>query len=179
MALGSIVSLGGGTGSGGGGNSGIQSLNQQTGPAIVITGSNGAIVTAGGNIINIDLASLSGLITQGSSSGIIEINGQFGQAIQISGINGIDVTQPRSNLILIDGASISGVGSVNKFATDFTGMVSGLFSHGLNTLDVIVQVRDHLSAGKVLIPDEIVIEDLDHVSIIFNIPTDGRVVILG
>lgn len=113
MALGGLIQFGGGSSSSGGGGSGIQSLNNQHGPSVVITGSNGAIITAGGNVINIDLASLSGFISQNTGSGIKEINDQTGPNIQVSGINGIIVNQPRSNFILVDYIPLSGIFDIN------------------------------------------------------------------
>jgi len=114
----------------------------------------------------------------GSTSGITTLNpgGNTGPTVSITGVNGIDVTGG-SNQIVIDGAAVSG--SVTKFAASFAGITSGLFTHGLGTLDVIVQIRDSETGGaSVLIPDMIIIENLDQVSITFNTPQSGRVVII-
>lgn len=110
VGLGSLVSVGGGTGGGSSGStSGIISINGQTGPAIIEVGVNGISVTAAGNQIVINAAALSGLIAAAANSGLIEINSQPGPAIQVSGINGLLVTQPRQNFILLDIAALSGI----------------------------------------------------------------------
>lgn len=254
LGVGGIVSVGGGTGGSGGSGSGIQSINSQTGPSVLINGVNGISTSAAGNVITLNAASLSGLI---APSGITEINGELGQAIQISGINGLVVTQPRQNLILLDVASISGTSSSNngcytttfssiientfthnlntkaiivqiqdsndefigadaitaidvnnvtvrfnslqsgrisvlscggsagatsgvtKFSASFLGITSGLFTHGLNTRDVIVQVYDTSGPPKQIFPDEVILDTLDTISLLFNMAQSGRIVIMG
>lgn len=129
--VGGIVSVGGSGGGGSGSTSGIQSINSQTGPAIVVTGVNGISVTAAGNVIT------------------------------------------------IDGAGASGVSSgSNKFASSFSSITSGVFTHGLGSLDVIVQVYNDQVPRRWLIPDQIVIDNINQVSLIFNRPQSGRVVII-
>lgn len=115
----------------------------------------------------------------GSTSGITSINSQSGPAIIITGVNGISVTA-NANQILIDGAGASGTqSSVSKFAASFSSITSGLFSHNLGTLDVIVQVRDSAAGGaRIIIPDEIIVENLNQVSLLFNAVQSGRVVII-
>ena len=257
VGLGGIVSIGGGTGSGSGSASGITSINSQTGPAVSVTGVNGIVVTAAGNVVTVNGASLSGLISSSPGSGITEINSQTGPGIQISGINGIVVTQPRTNFILLDGASISGTASSNnncytttfgnvleqtfthglgtkaiivqiqdtndefisadaitavdtnnvtvrfnrtqsgrltvvscggsataasgvtKFSAAFLGITSGMFTHGLNTRDVLVQVYDTSGPPRQILPDDVILDTLDAVSLLFNVAQSGRVVIMG
>lgn len=132
IGIGGIVGLGGGSSSGGGGStSGIQSINSQTGPAIIIAGVNGITVTAGGN------------------------------------------------QILIDGAGASGTtGGAAKFAASFSSISSGVFTHGLNTLDVLVQVFDNQTPRRLLMPDDIIVDNVNQVSVIFNTPQTGRIVIV-
>ena len=131
IGVGGIVSLGGGSSGGSGSTSGIQSINGQTGPAIVITGVNGIVVTAGGN------------------------------------------------LITIDGAGASGsTGSVSKFAASFVGITSGLFTHNFGTLDVIVQVFNDQAPRRAIFPDQIVVDNINQVSVLFNRPQSGRIVII-
>lgn len=131
LGVGGIVSLGGGSGGSSGSGSGIQSINTQTGPNVVIVG-----------------------------------------------VNGIEVTTPSPNIILVDGAGASGVNSVSKFAASFSAITSGLFTHGLGTLDVIVQVYDNGSPRLQLFPDQIRVENINQVSVLFNTPQSGRVVII-
>lgn len=115
----------------------------------------------------------------GSTSGIQTINpgGNTGPTVTFVGVNGITVTSPAANTVLINGVGLSG--TVTKFASSFTAITSGLFTHNLNTLDVIVQVRDSITGGaSVLLPDMIIVENLDQVSVLFNTPQTGRVVII-
>lgn len=117
----------------------------------------------------------------GASSGIQTINpgNNTGPTVGFQGVNGIEVTSPTAGVILIDGAGASGVGgSATKFAASFTAATSGLFTHGLGTLDVIVQVYNDESPRLQLLPDQIRIENSNQVSVLFNRPQSGRVVII-
>lgn len=126
-----------------------------------------------------NIVSVGGFGTGGGSSGIQEINGQTGPVVTFEGVNGIEVTGPSANLVLIDGAGASGVGgSVTKFAASFAGITSGLFTHNLGTEDVIVQVYDSNVPRRQMFPDQIRIENSNQVSLLFNVPQTGRVVII-
>ena len=86
----------------------------------------------------------------GGSSGIQIINpgNNPGPTVEFVGSNGVEVTSPSPNVILIDGAGASGAaGGVSKFSATFSNITSGLFTHSLNTLDVIVQVWDGPGGG--------------------------------
>jgi len=111
----------------------------------------------------------------GSTSGIQSINGQTGPTVSFTGVNGI-VVAAGGNQIVIDGAGASGVTS--KFAHSFSSISSGLFTHGLGTLDVLVQVYDNGSPRRAMMPDDIIIENTTQVSLIFNTPQSGRIVIV-
>ena len=114
----------------------------------------------------------------GSTSGIQSINGQTGPAVTIVGVNGIQVTAA-GNQIVIDGAGASGTsGGTTKFAASFSSITSGIFTHGLSTLDVIVQVYDDSAPRRAIMPDDIIVENTAQVSLIFNTPQSGRVVIV-
>lgn len=155
VGVGGIVSVGGtGGGGGAGASSGINFLNGQIGPSVTLVGTSGIIITpVAGNIINIGYA----------ASGVI-------------GVNGIEVQQIGGNYV-IDGAGASGVGgSVSKFAASFVGITSGVFNHGFNTLDVVVQLFD--ANRHFILPDNIVVENGDQVSVLFNRPQSGRIVII-
>lgn len=158
LGVGSIVSVGGGTSSGGGGSSsGIQTINGQVGPDVSLVGTSGIIIAGvSSNVINIGY----------DASGVV-------------GVNGIDVQQVGGDYI-IDGAGASGAGGgVTKFASSFTAVTSGLFTHNLGTEDVIVQVYNRQTPRRsVIFPDEIVVENSNQVSILFNRPQSGRVVII-
>jgi hypothetical protein len=199
VGVGNIVSVGGSGGSsGGGGSSGIQELNGQTGPVVTLIGTSGTVISPvapnqinigfngsttqsgvlgvngidvqqiGGNFV-VDGAALSGLITP--SGGIGGINGQIGPHLDIKGANGIDVTVPSENCLLIDAAGVSG-----KFSAPFTNITSGIFTHNFGTLDVIIQVFN--SDRNVILPDNIIVENGEQVSVLFNRPQSGRVVIV-
>ena len=114
----------------------------------------------------------------GSTSGIITINAQTGPDISIIGASGIDVTT-NNNTIYISAGTLSGI-KTEAYAASFTSITSGLFTHHLNSMDVIVQIRSANTGGaKVLQPDAIVIENNNQVSILYNRPQSGRVVIIG
>lgn len=127
-----------------------------------------------GGIVSVGGSSSGG---SGSTSGIQSINGQAGPAIVITGVNGITVTAG-GNQILIDGAGASGTsGGTTKFAASFSSISSGLFTHGIGTLDVIVQVYSDIPR-RALMPDDIIVENTNQISLIFNTPQSGRVVIV-
>lgn len=154
VGVGNIVSVGGfgSSGGGGGGGSGIQELNGQTGPIVTLVGTSGVLVVpVAPNQINIGF----------SQSGVL-------------GVNGISVEQIDGNFI-VDGAALSGV-SVTKFSESFSGITSGIFSHNLNTLDVLVQVYN--DQRHMILPDRIIVENFNQVSVIFNRPQSGKVVII-
>lgn len=130
-----------------------------------------------GGIVSVGGGSSSG----GAASGIQTLNpgGNTGPTVDIQGVNGVSVTSPFANIILINGAGASGVSSgATKFASGFSSITSGVFTHGLGTLDVIVQVYDDQVPRRWILPDEIVIDNINQVSILFNRPQSGRVVII-
>lgn len=156
VGVGGIVSVGGAGGTGGSGStSGILSINGQVGDNITFVGVSGIeIISPVADQINIGFTTpLSGVV----------------------GVNGIDVQQIDGNYV-VDGASVSG--TVNKFAESFSAITSGIFEHNLNTLDVIVQVYDDQTPRRQILPDAIKIENANEVSVLFNRPQSGRVVIL-
>lgn len=133
----------------------------------------GGIVSLGGS---------SGGAGGGSSSGVQVINpgNNTGPTITFQGVNGVQVTSPSLNNILIDGAGASGVGgSSTKFAQSFTAITSGLFTHNLGTMDVIVQVYTSDSPRLQLFVDQIRIENSNQVSMLCNRPQSGRIIVLG
>lgn len=152
VGVGNIVSVGGFGSSGGNSNSGIQEINGQTGSVITLVGTSGIIVTpVAPNQINIGY----------DASGVV-------------GVNGITVEQIGGNFV-VNGSSLSGI-SPTKFAQSFTDITSGIFTHNFNTIDVLVQIYD--SNRHVILPDGIIVENGDQVSVLFNRPQSGRVVII-
>jgi hypothetical protein len=124
----------------------------------------------------------------GTTSGIIDINSQVGPSILVNSANGISVNTT-ANVITIDGASLSGLipSGVNRpppvvsYAQSFSNISSGLFHHNFNTKDLIVQIYEGqiISPNNQIIPDEVILENYDSLSIIFNTPQTGRVVVQG
>lgn len=89
-------------------------------------------------------------------------------------------TTGRITVLSCGGSSGSSASGVQKYAASFLNITSGIFTHNLNTLDVIVQVRDNPSGGgRVYMPDEIVIDNLNNISLVMNNPQSGRIVIIG
>lgn len=121
----------------------------------------GGIVSFGGS---------TGSSSGGSSSGIQTLNGLVGPDITLVGTSGIEITPIAADQINI---------GFQRFAENFSG-TSGLFTHSLNNFDVIIQVYDRNTGGaRQVIPDKIIIENLDQASVIFNQPvTNYRVIII-
>lgn len=161
VGVGSIVSVGGtGGGGGGGSTSGLQILNGQTGPTIVLVGTSGIVIApVAANIINIGY----------DASGIV-------------GVNGITVEQIDGNYV-INGAGASGVsgggGSTSGlcYAADFASITSSTITHNLGTTNVVVDIFD--ASDNKLLADRVGIVDLNNVIIEFNRPQTGKVVILA
>lgn len=74
------------------------------------------------------------------------------------------------------GGSTSGA---TKFATGFTSIISGQFVHNLNTRDVVVNVYDTSGPPRAILYDKIVLDTPNMISLLFNRPQSGRIVIIG
>jgi len=75
------------------------------------------------------------------------------------------------------GGSSSGI---QKYAANFSNVTSGVFMHGLGTIDVMVTVYDDSSPREQVIPDRIILNGgINFISLLFNRPFSGRVVICG
>ena len=134
-----------------------------------------------GGIVSLGGAPGSGTSSGSSGSGIVVINPgtNVGPSVLFQGVNGVTVTSPAANTVLINGAGASGTAStVTKYSAQFAGITSGLFNHNLNTLDVIVQVYSSGIIRRQMIPDKIIVEHYNAVSVVFNFPTTGYVVII-
>jgi hypothetical protein len=120
IGVGGIVSLGGGSSGSSGSGSGIQSINSQSGPTILINGVNGITVTAGGNILTINGASLSGLIgSQTPQSGVIS-----------GGMGGITVIPSGGNFIIDDDNTINYIQFIISAISGFVSSVNGVPTAG-------------------------------------------------
>jgi len=128
-----------------------------------------------GSIVSVGGGSNTG---SGGGSGITVINpgNNTGPTIVFQGGSGIQITSPSPNVILIEASGTQS--SVTKFGASFVGITSGVFSHGLGTEDVIVQVYDDQVPRRQMLPDEIRVENSNEVSVLFNRPQSGRIVII-
>lgn len=166
LGLGGIVSLGGGSGGSGSSGSGIQEINGQIGPVLTIIGTSGIVVeVTNTNEISIGI---SGVVNT-SQSGVI-------------GVNGITVHQIGGNFV-VDGIALSGQSGgggspLSCFEQDFGPITSGFFEHNLGTRSLVVQISDNGSPPRVILPDAIVFDTLDALSVLFNAPQQGSITVL-
>lgn len=124
-----------------------------------------------GGIINI---AGGGGTSTGAASGIQSINGEDGPSISINSPDGtINVTSQSDTI------SLSASGILALRAYNFSTITSGTFNHGLGTRDLLVQIYDDGGPPHMIIPDEIILDTLDDLSLTFNYPTSGRVIIVG
>lgn len=65
------------------------------------------------------------------------------------------------------------------YSEDFTDETSLAVSHNIGTTDVVVTVVDNASPPAELTPDSVVRTDANTVTIGFNVPTTGRVTVIG
>jgi hypothetical protein len=132
----------------------------------------GGIVSVGG-----------GVATGGGGSGIQSLNAQTGPAIVLNGANGIEVLDSATNVITIDGAALSGFFAASLssgcYAASFGPTTSGQFQHNLGTRDILVQISDDSAPPQFILPDAITYDTLDTISVLFNRPQSGRVVIVS
>lgn len=114
----------------------------------------------------------------GETSGITSINSQTGPAITINSPDSTTSITSENNTI-----SLSASGTVQMRAYNFTNITSGQFFHGYGSRDVQVQVQsnDFSQDGQweTLLPDLIIFDTLDEISLTFNSPISGRVVLVG
>jgi len=165
VGVGNIVSVGGTGGGSGGSTSGIQTINAEDGPSITFLGVNGISVTvSSADTILLDGISLSGVTTQ---SGVV-------------GVNGITVEQAGGNFV-VNGASLSGMsgGSTSGlcYSASFSDITSSTIEHNLGTTNVVANVFN--ASDEQMIPDSLTIVDLNNVSLSFNSPQSGKVVIVA
>lgn len=166
LGIGGIVSLGS-TGGSSSGGSGIQTINGQSGPDVILVGTSGIIIdVVAPNQINIGI---SGVINT-SQSGVI-------------GVNGITVHQINGNFV-VDGIALSGQSGNNSssdhacFEQTFAATTSGFFAHNLGTRSLVVQIADDSQPPMAIMPDAIVFDTLDAISVLFNTPQAGIITIL-
>lgn len=189
--------------------SGLNSINGDLGPNISLVGVSGIQVTALGNgtiLIGTSgqfLTSQSGVLagTGGvtvqqiggnfvismtpDGSGLHSLNGETGPDVTLIGDTFSSITVPSSNHIKVN-IDPSGIMDSRKYVEAFTSLTNyalgafRTFTHGLGTYDVVVQTYDTSAPnGKLIMPDDIVIEDENSVTVYYNAQTAGRVVIIG
>ncbi len=159
--------------------SGIFSIESLTQPDIDLfaVGNLFAITTPTANRIAFDFTALSGIIPV--TSGIESVNGQSGPHITNVGVNGIGITAA-SDEILFDGSALSGlVTSTPCFTSSFSNTTSGAFDHSLGTRNLVVEIYDDSSPPELIIPDKIVYDTLDRISLLFNGLQSGNITIIA
>ena len=166
VGISNIVSVGGSAGGGSvGAVSGIQFLNGQSGPSVILVGTSGIEISpVFPNVINI------GFTGDLAQSGVL-------------GVNGIDVQQIGGNFV-VDGASLSGLIPEPSLASgcyteSFNAITSGNFVHNLGTQNLLVQVIDNHSPPRQIFTDGISYDTLDSISVLFNRPQSGKVIVIA
>lgn len=140
--------------------------------------------TAGASPINfaVDHLGLSGLWrfpTQGFNGSVVnaltDFNGTTTQGvINVVGASGMIVDIIGQTMTISPGNAMS-----RNYAETFTPASTWIVNHNLGTSDVTVDVYDAGSPRMLLIPDSVSITSANVVTIGFNIPQAGRVVITG
>jgi len=200
--VGGIVSVGGGPSSGGSGGSGsgVIGVNgitvHQIGGNYVVDGAglSGLISPNGaGSVATVSQYTesfsdtVSGYFQHNFNAGFVQVqifdntpqaNAIAPDKIILENRDAISVifNEPQAGTVVIHGPS--GVIDYAKYSESFTGVVSLTVTHGLNSEDVIVQVRNADSPAAVIIPDKITINDANTVGLVFNEPESGRVTII-
>lgn len=130
------------------------------------------------------IVSVGGTASGGSASGIQIINpgNNTGPTVEFQGVNGIQVTSPSTNVILINGAALSGTSgggsNLGCFEQDFMATTSGFFQHNLGTRSLVVQISDNSFPPRAILPDAIIFDTLDALSVLFNAPQAGSITVL-
>ena len=129
---------------------------------------------------SVDVNSLSGLWhfpTQGFNGRVVNEINSINGSINLNGVNGIEVNSS-GDTITIDVSPLSG--KLNCFSDSFTNITSGQFQHNLQTRNIIVQLRGLFNnIEEQIFADKIVYDNLDTISLLFNRPTTGHIVILA
>jgi len=114
---------------------------------------------------------------------VFDTNGRvlLPDSIHVSDINTVVVSfnTSRSGKVVVHGCSAPSSSGVSKFSQSFTSVSSINVSHFMSTQDVIVQVRDNNSPPGVILPDSILVLDINTVNVRFNSIRSGRITIMG
>lgn len=156
-----IISIaGGGAGTSlGSGVSGILSINSQTGPHVNLTSVDNTIdISAAANVIDL------------SCSGFVS-------GIQFVLINNLGGRIETSGQILLQ--AINNINCTTKYFGFFTNMISGTFTHGLNTSFINYNVYASGVTIYTILPDDFILDDANNVTLLFKIPQTGFMVITG
>ena len=164
------------------------------GNGIILIGTSGQFLTsqsgvlAGSTGVTVDQVAGNFVISlTNDGSGLNSVNGQVGPDIELIGLDNVFVF-PNSTGVseVFIGVDTSGVLNSRKYVEAFTSLTPyalgsfKTFTHNLGTYDVIVQLYDtSLPHGKQIMPDDIVIDDENSVTVYYNATTAGRVIILG
>jgi hypothetical protein len=131
-------------------------------------------------LFSVNTLGLSGLWrfpTQGFNGSIVnaltDANGTTAQGVlQIVGASGLYVDIIGTTVTIVPGNKLA-----SAYGQDFVTTTSVAVAHNLNTLNVIIQVRD--TGGNILIPDTIIVNDANNVTVTFNGSRSGKVVVIG
>jgi len=140
--------------------------------------------TAGASPINfaVDHLGLSGLWkfpTQGFNGSVVnqltDFNGTTVQgSVSVVGASGVVVDIIGQVMTITAGNTL-----LRSFAQTFVAATSWIVTHNLGTADVSVDVYDSSSPRLAIIPDAIAITDTNTVTVTFNVPQAGRIIITG
>jgi|SRR5689334_718312 len=128
---------------------------------------------------NLGLSGLWRFPTQGFNGSIVneltDFNGTVVQgSVNVVGASGIVVDIVGQTMTITPGNVMS-----RSFAQTFVAATTWTVSHNLGTADVTVDVYDDSTPRLSIIPDSIALTDNNTVTIGFNVPQAGRVVISG
>jgi len=149
--------------------------------------------TGGGSTNACYTTSFTGVLEQtfthalGTKAIVVQIQDENDEFIEADLITSTDINnvtirfnQPQSGrLTVVSCGGTIATSGVTKFAASFLNVTSGQFTHGFSTRDVLIQVYDTNGPPRQLMPDDIILDTLDTISLLFNAAQSGRVVIMG
>jgi len=131
------------------------------------------------SVDNLGLSGLWRFPTQGFNGSVVneltDFNGTKVQgSVSVVGASGVYVDIIGQTMTITGAASL-----IKSFAATFGSSTSWTVSHLLNTADVTVDVYDGNTPRQAILPDSVIITDVNTVTIGWNVAQAGRVVITG
>ncbi len=191
-----------GTGTGSGGTtdgSGINAINGDLGPNIDLIGVSGInIVPQGNGQIFIGAVSTGACFAEefteqtiltvnhslGTQNVVVQVQNTDRDVILPDNVRATDgnnvqvnFNRPQSGHVFVQACGANS--GVRKFAQDFTNTTNVVVTHNLGSLDVIVQARDDASPATWFLPDNILFNTVNSLTLQFNSNRSGRVVVMG